>query len=160
MADRPHSTVETSAWWRRSLFIVALLLVLGSLLVLLPPVHGQAAASAAPRLGCGNGVLDPGETCSNCVEDAGVCEPFSVLCGSGNVCLPPGTPCPDVKPCKPVPPSVLVDAKFVYDSLRPGLVRQAARRVLGALRAMDAYCPAMPSTGQLTLILTTDGEHR
>ncbi len=157
MAMKPQAASETSAWRKRSLFVVGTLLLLASLLILLPPVHGATeSASAVAPLGCGNGVLDPGETCTSCAADAGVCEPFSVMCGSGNVCLPPAAPCPNVKPCQPVPPSVIADARFVVDSLRPGIVRQAARRVLAALRAMDAYCPGMPSTGQLTLVLSAE----
>lgn len=151
-AVRPSAPV----WRKRSWFVVGALLLLGSLLALLPPVRGAVLPDDLAALACGNGVLDAGETCGSCPADAGVCAPFSVLCGAGKVCLAPPRACPSVKPCKPVAPATLADAQFVVDHLRPGPVRLAARRVLAALRALDAYCPATPSTGQLRLVLSAE----
>jgi hypothetical protein len=143
------------SWRKRSLFVIGALVLLASLLLLLPPARGEEIVDALAALRCGNGVLDPGETCDTCPADAGVCAPFAVLCGGGKVCLTPPAPCPAVKPCQPVPPSALADARFVVDHLKAGTaIRAAARRVLAELLALDAYCPAAPSTGAMRLVLS------
>ncbi len=114
-------------------------------------------SSSSVSASCGNGRLDATESCASCPADAGVCAPFAVMCGGPRVCIDPPQACPNVTPCKPVPPAVIADARAVVNGIRPpSPIRAAARRVLAALLDMNSYCPGTGSTALSRLVLSSE----
>lgn len=87
-----------------------------------------APCGGTPPPVCGDGKVDPGETCLTCPADAGACPP------------PPPPVCPQLVP---VPVATLTNCANLAQALRltaPG-IRAALRNVCGTLTSIQAYQP-------------------